>query len=318
MEDINSIENIASRTTDPYYYHRFPYLYKLPKQPIILNNTIITNDSPYGATVKTKNRISRLEAHHIFFETTAIIALYFKLGGLRRSVGAIGGYHEGVESGETIQPSLIQNLDLVILKLQSCNDPFQIQAAFTLSKAYAIEDLELRTLEFFKLIEIAAKYYASNNYFNAQVATQIFSHGKLFTPEIRSAWNSVLGTDTVNLMWGLKNIRNKTIGHGGIRPDVSMFVNDPEDNYLKLKKFFVQFNDSVPDEEHYYETLEVDIELVARLLFCKICNIDPFYFRLPGWWFIPSNKLLSILSNEGMQEIALTYDDFDLYDRVFA
>lgn len=319
MNNHNKIKNSAQCPQDTYFYHRFPYIYRLPAQrSIIVNKTIITGDFPYGVTVKTKTRIPTKEALHIFFETTAIIALYLKQGGLRRSVGAIGGYHEGVESGKIIQPKLNVDLKQVLSQLQKCNNPFQIQCAFTLSKAYAIEDIELRILEFFKIIEIATKYYASRKIFSTQVYNQIFNQGKLFTPEVKTAWANLLQEETIDFVWGLKDIRNKTVGHGGIRPDVSMFIKDPESNYLKLKKFFIKFNDFIPSEERYYEVLDVDIELVARLLFCKICSIEPFYFKLPGWWFIPSSRVLQILSQEGMSEIPLSYDDFDLFNRFFA
>lgn len=260
--------------------------------------------------LRVNKKITDTVAYHKLFESLALIALFYEKGVYARAISAIGGYHMTIEDSAYKSVSHNKYIRSIIRLLGKCKDPFQIQAGFTLSRAYAqLDDPEISIYEFFKVVELYIKHQGFTCKLS-QISKRDIDNYNLFTPSIKKDLysNRDITSETVDLIWIMKDIRNKFIGHGGVRPYIAKHYGDPENSYSKLASLIRQYNPGLVQDERFYENLSFDLAVLARLLFCKMCEVPPIHLQVPGCWWQPSGQILAMVQLESMDCLMIDYD----------
>ncbi len=282
----------------------FPYFLKDSTNKIAFNNTFLNfNDdhSPFNCFIQLEENASNIDAYKTFFETISILSLYTLIGTDRRKDGAIGGVESYESNPSNNFPNNIpDDVNETLILLKKCSNPFQIQAGINISRAYYYYNCpEISLLEFFKIIELAIKYYSYQSKLSAASVSAV-QRSSLFHTNIKDDLISKLGfhEDTIDLVWNIKDIRNRLIGHGGVRPEISNYFGDPERNNKTLDVILKKYNSFLQYDSTFFEYLFYDMEILSRLFFCKICNIPPFLIAVPGCWNQPSDRIRSVIEYE--------------------
>ena len=264
-----------------------------------------------GAPFITVNSSQILTKEQSYFKLSialALFSLFEKEGFSPRPIGGIGGYNNGVVDERYVEDAHNAKVREYIAKLNDAKSPFQIQSRFTLSRAHSImRDPESAIIEFFKIIELFIKENAHQNKLSEQACGDVFNKfPKVFSENVKLSLNDgILDTETVNVIWKLKNIRNRFVGHGGIRPMVADIFGDPEDNAKAINYSDFNYDTHINFGEHFFEKIMYDIEVLAVILFCKLNGVSPIYASIPGCWWQPSPVIEGIIQAENTEIIQI-------------
>lgn len=321
MARIPSKEEIEyMRSTDPakydvsdyentHYRYNFPYGVGVntEKGYDVYGLRVCEGGAPF-LTVHSARLLTTKDAYFKLSVSLALLSLFEKEGFSPRPIAGIGGYNNGVtdEVYEEVKHSeLVQGY---INSFNTASSPFQIQSRFTLSRAYSMmQDPESAIIEFFKIIELFIKENAQQGRLSEAACADVFAKfPKTFSNNVKdSLKNGILKPETVDAIWKLKNIRNRFVGHGGIRPMVAEAFGDPEENAKAIN--YAEFTYDIPSDfgEHFFEKIMYDIEALAVILFCKLNGVEPIYVSVPGCWWQPSGTITEIMGAEKVSIIQL-------------
>lgn len=255
--------------------------------------------------LKSDKELSESQAYEKLSISLALLSLFEKEGFLARPVSAIGGYNCQKQNAPYKATKHSAEINEITKNLYMSNDSFQIQSRFTLSRAHALfRDPESSITEFFKIIELFIKYCASTGVFSEKASRDVLARSpKLFTDEVKKELveKEMLQSKTVEVIFKLKNIRNRFMVHGGVRPVVAGLFGDPEDNKTGIKFSEFQYDNEYIFGEPFYEKVMYDLEIIAVILFCKLNNIKPIYSSVPGCWWQSSEVIANIIVDEGVE-----------------
>lgn len=299
----------VSKFKNTKYTYNFPYTTNANlNRQYGVHDLYIYNRLPFISLLSSK-MLSKKESYMKLSVSLALLALFENEGFTSRPISAIGGYNNGVIDEVYIENTYPDEIQGYIDRLYKSNNSFQIQSRFTISRALAIMwDPESATIEFFKVIELYIKNCAYTGLFSDATARKVLAdRPNPFTKEVKDELinKKLLDMNTVEVIFKLRDIRNRFIGHGGVRPVVAGIFGDPENNKIKINCPEFQYDDMFTFGEPFYEKVMYDIEVIAVLLFCKLNNIKPVHLNIPGCWWQPSKVIQDIINKENMSIIQI-------------
>jgi len=256
----------------------------------------------HSVFLRSKEQLDKKGAYKKLSIALALLAMFDEEGLKARANGGIGGYTAGVVNETYAEESYGGFVTSVIQQLKAAEHPFQIQACFTLSRAFALlNDPESAIIEFFKVIELSIKHAAATEQLTYSTAAAVLK-GKIFGPSVRDELAQKVGlkAETVDMIFRMKNVRNKFIGHGGVRPVIGELFGDPEGYGRLLEDPAFLYDPYLKYGETFFERVLNDVSLIARLLFCRMQGLAPFISSAPGCWSEPSPHVLEVLRTEGV------------------
>lgn len=299
-----------SKFKNPLYVYLFPMTLISDLNYPVHDVQYDTDDNLPFIQLKSVGWLSDREAFKKLFVSLSVMSLYLDKGVNTRPIEGIGGFCKEIVD-ESYQPVIHKpKVNNLIKILEKCEDPFQIQAGFTLSRAYSsFQDSETAIIEFFKIIELYIKF----NAYNGKLSTASFEAVKrfnLFDNSVKTDLVNILGLKdtTVELIWDIKDLRNKVIGHGGVRPYLSAHVRDPEGHHTTIARVIRNYDPLIKFDEGFYEIIKYDSAVLARLLFGKMCDFKPINLLAPGCWWQPTQRVQSMAKYEGMKDHIIDFD----------
>lgn len=303
------LEEESEGFTNKKYCYNFPYEVNGSLTEHLVHDLDLSHGSPF-ISLYSDTLLTKKQAYFKLSIAFGLYSLFEKEGFLPRPVGGIGGFNAGVEDSlyENITHSTL--IKPYIDGFKRSTNSFQIQSRFTLSQAHAMmRNPEAAIIEFFKIVEIYIKNCAYTGVFTHATAARVLDprSPSIFNNNVKRELvdSGQLNANTVDVIFKLKNVRNKFVGHGGIRPTVASIFGDPEDNRATVSYAEFQYDSSFNFGEPFYEKIMYDIEVVAVLLFCKLNDIPPIYLTIPGCWWQPNEVIETILIAEGVERISL-------------
>jgi len=296
------------------YYYSFPYVLNTTDlyhfNNTFIGNFNITDDQ---VVVRSNIKLTKAEYFHKAFESLSLLALYNNSVGINRiftgARGLTGDFQDSVN--REIEPVLKSNIQLVLNKLIKCNNPFQLQAGINLSKAYYhfSTDPEMASLLLFQIIELGIKYYSDTNQFLSDKAKSAIKSYFLMSNDVLDDLENSIGypKEIINYLKIVRLIRNKILGHGSIRPENFEYINDPEDLLLIMKNEFPDYFKNLSYDNTYFDDISFDLEVIARFVFCKMINIEPFFLNTTGCWSKPTLYMENIVEKVKINRIKEDY-----------
>lgn len=255
----------------------------------------------HSVYLHSKTSLDEKGAHKKLSESLALLAI-FELVGLRaRPSGGIGGFSGGPMEIIDMGAALISPVDQMHLGIAAAGNSFQIQACFTLSRAFALQnDPESSIIEFFKVVELFIKDMAYASKLSPRANADV-RNGKIFSRNVISDLEAGLacGSELAKMILITKDIRNRFVGHGGVRPTVGELFGDPESNHELLENNRFRYDPFLHYGENFFERFQNDISLMARFLFCRMQGVEPILKTGPGCWSTPSEHVSKVLQDEG-------------------
>lgn len=292
--------------------HSFRHWFPLLPSPVFgvsdpIYGLDVAGDGGHSVVLHSRKELGQKEAYRRLSVALALLSVYFGAGLKERAPGAIGGYfaapsHE--ESGEHIYR---EDVMATIGQLERANDPYQIQARFTLSRGLAlISDPESAIIEFFKLTELYIKQLAYAGALDPAARKNVLEDKIIFARRVKEdlVARGILTEELVDLIFTMKEVRNKFVGHGGMRPALGELFGDPENYEQLLEQSPFRYDPYLRYGPDFFERVLNDITLVGGFLFAKMQGIEPLVFVRPGCWYQASSHVQSVLAAEGAQWIS--------------
>ncbi|MCH6471346.1 hypothetical protein [Sinomonas terrae] len=211
------------------------------------------------------------------------------------------------------EPKYSARVEAVIRQLEQANGPYQVQACFTFSRALALTpDPESAIIEFFKLMELWVKHVAWSGMLDPHATKNVLVDKILFSKRVKEDLKQrrILDPETVDLIYKMKEIRNKFVGHGGMRPPLGALFGDPEDYRQLFDESQLRYDPELQYGSGLFESLLSDAMLTGSFLFSKMQGIEPLVCVRPGRWASSSKHARDVLTKAGAVWIAPDPNDF--------
>lgn len=266
----------------------------------------LTGNGAQSVVLHTRVELDQKAAFKKLSVALALLGVYEALGLTERAPGGIGGFLSSPSQEEYEEPRYQEEVRATISQLEQANDPYQIQACFTLSRGLAlVSDPESAIIEFFKLIELYIKQLAWAGDLEAAAAKNVLEDKIIFSKRVREDLKvgGVLADQTVDLIYRMKEVRNKFVGHGGMRPTLGELFGDPEHNRQVLDQGEFKYDPYLQYGPGFFERVLNDVMLVGSFLFSKMQGLEPLVFVRPGCWSQGSDNVHDVLTAEGVRWI---------------
>ncbi|MDQ0799700.1 hypothetical protein [Arthrobacter sp. SLBN-112] len=270
----------------------------------------VAGEGGHSVILRTREQVDRREAFERLSVGLALLSIYFGVGFRERAAGGLGGYFASPSPEEYEEPNYSEEVMTTISELQRARDPYQIQARFTFSRGLALmSDPESAIVEFFKVIELFIKQLAWKAELPPDAVKNVLEDKIIFSKRVKEALiaEGILAVETVGLIYSLKEIRNKFIGHGGMRPALGALFGDPEDYQQLLERPEFKYDPHLLYGADFFERILNDLTLIAGFLFAKMQGLEPQVFLRAGCWNQSSSHVHSVLTAEGVHW--LTYEE---------
>lgn len=274
----------------------------------------LSGDGAHSIILHSSRELNRKDAFERLSVGLALIGIYFGSGLNERAPGAIGGYSVSPSEEEFREQIYSDAIMKTVSQLERANAPYQIQARFTLSRGMAIiSDPETAIIEFFKVIELYIKQLAWTGVLGHVACKKVLEDKAIFSKPVREALTveANLTKETVDLIFNMKEIRNRFIGHGGMRPTLGELFGDPENYQRLLDQAAFKYDPYLTYGQDFFERVLNDVTLLAGFLFSKMQGIEPLIFMRPGCWYQGSEHVRKVLESEGVQWVSYDVSAFE-------
>ncbi|WP_138416256.1 hypothetical protein [Sinomonas gamaensis] len=222
--------------------------------------------------------------------------------GLLEGEAGFGDFAASPSAGELQEHRYSVHVEAVITKLEQANGPYQIQACFTLSRALAlVADPESAIVEFYKLIELYIKHLAWTGALDPGAAKNVLVDKIIFSKRVKDSLrvHKVLDEETLDLAYRMKEVRNKFIGHGGMRPPLGELFGDPEGYGQLLEGSAFKYDADLKFGSDFFERVRNDVMLMATFLFTKMQGIEPYVCVTSERLAHSSKRVIDVLTRAG-------------------
>lgn len=246
-------------------------------------------------------QLDEKHAYKRLSESLALLAIFDLVGLRARPTGGIGGFCGGPAESVDLGAVLTGAPHEMHAGLAAADNSFQVQACFTLSRAFALQgDPESSIIEFFKVIELFIKGLAYEGKFGPDASFDVL-RGRLFSGKVIAELNSgaLCSPELAKMIYIMKDVRNRFVGHGGIRPTIGEVFGDPESNHDLLEEERFKYDPFLHYGEQFFDRFLNDVSLVARFLFCRMQGVEPILKTGPGCWSSSSEHVSKLLEDEG-------------------
>lgn len=257
-----------------------------------------------SVVLHTSEELDRRGAFKKLSVALALLGVYEGMGIIEP--GGSGAFRVTPSPEEFVECSYPVELMETVHRLEQANDPYQIQACFTLSRGLALTaDPEGSIIEFFRLIELYIKHLAWTGAFDPASAENVLVHKLILSKRVKDALKSrkILAPETVDLIYKMKEVRNKFISHGGMRPMLSELFGDPEDYRKVLEHSAFKYDQHLYYGAGFFERVLNDVSMAAAFLFTKLQGIEPAIFVRAGCSSQSSPHVQDVLASEGVRWI---------------
>lgn len=264
----------------------------------------LAGDGGHSIILRTREKLDRKEAFERLSVGLALLGVYFGAGFKERASGGLGGYFASPHPDEYEEPTYSEEVMKTIVGLEQARGPYQIQARFTFSRGLALlSDPESAIVEFSKVIELYIKQLAWSRQLPLAAAKNVLEDKIIFSKKVKEALvaEKILAVETVDLIYCMKEIRNKFIGHGGMRPALGELFGDPENYQQLLERPEFKYDPYLQYGPDFFERILNDLTLIAGFLFAKMQGLEPLVFARAGCWNQGSAHVHNVLTAEGVQ-----------------
>ncbi len=263
-------------------------------------------DGGRSVILRTSRPLSQKDAFKKFSIVLALLGIYEGVGLIERAGDGLEGFSSRPSREEYDEPSYPEHVSATIRQLEKANDPYQIQACFTLSRGLAhVTDPESAIIEFFRVIELYIKHLAWTEALNPEAANNVLVYKLILSKRVKDALKTrrILRAETVDLIYKLKEVRNKFLSHGGIRPTLSELFGDPEKNGEVLESAEFRYDPDLHYGPGFYERVLNDVSLLSGFIFSKLQGTDRVAFVRQGAWVQGSPQVHDVLAAEHVRWI---------------
>ncbi|WP_077490668.1 hypothetical protein [Sinomonas mesophila] len=232
----------------------------------------------------------------------ALLGVYEGVGLIERAAGSIDGYSMSRSPEEYVDPALSPEVAEAVRRLRRANDPYQIQACFTLSRGLALMAApESAITEFFKVIELHIKHLAWSRALDSGAARNVLVDKIILSKRVRDALRvrRLLDPGVLELVYKMKEVRNKFVSHGGVRAAVGELFGDPEGSAQLLEESEFRYDPDLHYGPGFFERVVNDVALVASFLFTLTQGLEPRVCEPSGGWSQASDRVRETLSAAG-------------------
>ncbi|MDQ4503458.1 hypothetical protein [Sinomonas sp. ASV322] len=258
-------------------------------------------DGARSVVLRCSDELDRKAAFKRLSMALALLGVYEGQGLIERSSGTFSAIPSEDEPGEN---RYSQDVTDAILHLERSNSPYQIQACFTLSRGYALlADPESAIIEFFKVIELYIKQLAWVRRLSEGAARNVLVDKIILSKRVKDDLRvrAVLAPDTINLIYRMKELRNRFVVHGGVRPMVAELFGDPEDYGQLLEESAFKYDPGLQYDPAFFDRALNDLSLVGAFLFSKMQGLEPLVCVTPERWSRSSPRVHDVLEAEGVR-----------------
>lgn len=273
----------------------------------------VGSDGAKAAILRASEKLDQKATFKQLSVALALLGIFQSVGLIESLPGEVDASAWSASEHEYEMPRYSPRVEAVIRRLEQANGPYQIQACFTFSRALAlVPDSESAIIEFFKLIELWIKHVAWSGRLDPHATKNVLVDKILFSKRVKEDLKQkrILKTETVDLIYKMKEIRNKFVGHGGMRPTIGGLFGDPEDYQQLFDESQLRYDDELHYGPGLFELLLNDVMLMASFLFSKLQGLEPLVCVRPGCWTASSQRVRDVLADAGAVWIAPDPDAF--------
>ncbi|GAB4100764.1 hypothetical protein [Sinomonas halotolerans] len=237
----------------------------------------------------------------------AVLALHEGVGLIERAPGGIDGYSVSASSAACAEPALPPEVAEAVRRLELANDPYQVQACFTLSRGLALMATpESAIIEFFKVIELHIEHLAWSRALDPGAARNVLVDKIILSKRVRDALSvrRLLEPGVLELVFRMKEVRNKFVSHGGVRPPVGELFGDPEGSAQLLEESEFRYDPELHYGPGFFERVVEDLALLAAYVFTLTQGLEPRIREAPGGGSRASAGVRETLSAAGVTWIS--------------
>ena len=256
----------------------------------------------HAVVLRTAEELDRKGAFKRLSIALALLGVYEGVGLIERAPGSIDGYSARPSPEEYPEPALSPEVAEAVRRLRRANDPYQVQACFTLSRGLALVAApESAIIEFFKVIELHIKHLAWSRALDAGAARNVLVDKIILSKRVRDALRvrRLLDPGVLELVYRMKEVRNKFVSHGGVRAPVGELFGDPEGSAQLLEESEFRYDPDLHYGPGFFERVVNDVGLVAAFLFTRMQGLEPHVCEPSGGWSQASGVVRDTLSAAG-------------------
>jgi hypothetical protein len=231
----------------------------------------------------------------------ALRGVFAGVGVLEGEAG-LGDFAASPSAEELQEHRYSVQVEAATTKLEQANGPYQIQACFTLSRALAlVADPESAIVEFYKVIELYIKHLAWTGTLDPGAAKNVLVDKIIFSKRVKDSLrvHKVLNEETLDLAYRMKEVRNKFIGHGGMRPPLGELFGDPEGYGQLLEGAAFKYDADLKFGPDFFERVRNDVILMATFLFTKMQGIQPYVCVTSERLAHSSKRVIDVITRAG-------------------
>ena len=109
----------------------------------------------------------------------------------------------------------------------------------------------------------------------------------------------LLDEGVIDLIYKMKEVRNKLVVHGGVRAPVAELFGDPEGSAELLEESAFRYDPDLHYGPDFFERVMNDLALVASYVFSLTQGLEPRICTPPGGWSRSSTSVRYTLSAAG-------------------
>lgn len=255
-----------------------------------------------SVTLRTRRELDEKEAFKQLSVALALLGVFQGIGLIERNAGGMGVFSSSPSQDEYEEQEYSPRVEAAIRKLEQANNPYQVQACFTLSRAMAlVPDPESAIVEFYKLIELYIKHLASAGRLDRGAAKNVLVDKIIFSKRVKENLKAhkILNEETLDLAYRMKEVRNKFIGHGGMRPPLGELFGDPEGYGQLLEGAAFKYDPELQFGPNFFERVRNDVMLMAGFLFSRMQGLEPIVCVTPEHWEQSSKRVRDVLTWAG-------------------
>jgi hypothetical protein len=255
-----------------------------------------------SVTLRTRRELDEKEAFKRLSVALALLGVFQGIGLIERGRGDTGTFSFSASQDDYEEQRYSPRVEAAIRKLEQANDPYQVQACFTLSRALAlVPDPESAIVEFYKLIELYVKHLAWVGRLDRGAAKNVLVDKIIFSKRVKENLKAhrILNQETLDLAYRMKEVRNKFIGHGGMRPPLGELFGDPEGYGQLLEGAAFKYDPELQFGPNFFERVRNDVMLMAGFLFSRMQGLEPVVCVTPDHWEQSSRRVRDVLTWAG-------------------
>jgi hypothetical protein len=255
-----------------------------------------------SVTLRTRRELDEKEAFKRLSVALALLGVFQGIGLIERGRGDTGTFSFSASQDDYEEQRYSPRVEAAIRKLEQANDPYQVQACFTLSRALAlVPDPESAIVEFYKLIELYIKHLAWVGRLDRGAAKNVLVDKIIFSKRVKENLKAhrILNQETLDLAYRMKEVRNKFIGHGGMRPPLGELFGDPEGYGQLLEGAAFKYDPELQFGPNFFERVRNDVMLMAGFLFSRMQGLEPVVCVTPDHWEQSSRRVRDVLTWAG-------------------